>query len=635
MRAEIARGGMGAIYHAFDRQLGREVAIKVVIPGGRTDVRLRRFVKEAQITGQLQHPGVPPVYELGRLPDMRPFIAMKYVGGDTLRTLLDRRLTPSRDLPRLLDVFEQLCQTVGFAHTKHRIVHRDLKPANVMVGKHGETQVMDWGIAKILDEAVGRLDVDEFEEPESNAANGVDVGSDWSNVDSAVTRAGAVLGTPAYMPPEQAQGEIGEVDERIDVFALGAILCEILTGKPPYDGPLIQQVLVMAQQADQAAARKRLEECDADRELVELSLSCLSPDKADRPLHAGEVAAAVTDYLRSTQQKLRQAEVDRAKSVVRITEERKRRRIQLALVGLLATIIAVLGSAWYALGVRHNVASDKVKTELRRATDHADLAEQEALDPAQNWAHTEEAIRAAEQAAAGDDGLFELIKSTKADVNARRQQSDKDLELLKELPALLGDYSVGLNKLNRESDAADRPDRGRPRGQGPPRRDGFPPPRNDRAAAVAGGARMDALRLKLALMIFAEYGFSVGHDVTEFANHLVDRPVEIQQRIVAALDVWYLLACHQPGADDQATWLADVLDQYESKTLAVADENTQDELLARADRRHQIRVAIQTDDGDALRQIVDVYTADQSFTRPINHCWPTSGHPYCGRSDAR
>jgi serine/threonine protein kinase len=496
LRAEIARGGMGAVYHAFDLQLRREVAIKVVLPGGRSDVRLRRFVKEAQITGQLQHPGVPPVYELGRLPDMRPFIAMKYVEGDTLRTLLDRRIRPSTDLPRLLDVFEQICQTVGFAHKKRQIVHRDLKPNNIMVGKHGETQVMDWGIAKVLGTEVGHTDLDEFE-----CSDNLGIGSDWSNVASAVTRVGSVLGTPAYMPPEQARGDISEVDERMDVFALGAILCEILTGKPPYDEPLIQHVLVMAQNANQEAARDRLAECDADRELVAMTLRCLSPQKEDRPRNAGEVAEAVTDYLRSTQQRLRQAEVERAQSAVRIAEERKRRRIQMVLAAVLSTILMVVGGAWYANSSRTGQAATKVKDELANAEIHANSAEAHPLAPGRHWDNAHGAIQLAYGVANvdgnGNDQLLRQIHEVDAAIALRKTRSDQDLALYDELPAVLGDFSKKLNKLREDAprqpsgvdsrlddnrnDRLDRDPAGRPGRRPPPRPNGLggPPPRFD------------------------------------------------------------------------------------------------------------------------------------------------------------
>src|SRR5262245_50096569 len=149
---EIARGGMGVVYRCRDRVFNRELAVKVMLDryAGREDV-LRRFTEEARIAGQLQHPGVVPVHELGALPDGRPFMAMKLVKGRTLAELLGGRGPPAHDLPRFLEVFEQACQAVAYAHAKG-VIHRDLKPANLMVGAFGEVQVMDWGLAKVLTE---------------------------------------------------------------------------------------------------------------------------------------------------------------------------------------------------------------------------------------------------------------------------------------------------------------------------------------------------------------------------------------------------------------------------------------------------------------------------------------------------
>ena len=155
---EIARGGMGAVFRAHDPVLGRDLAVKILLQHHRgTPALLHRFAEEARVAGRLQHPGVPPVYEVGLLPDGRPFIAMKLIEGSTLARLLADRQGPSADLPRFLAVFEQVCQTVGYAHSKG-IIHRDLKPLNVMVGAFGEVQVMDWGLAKRVDRGSSIVD---------------------------------------------------------------------------------------------------------------------------------------------------------------------------------------------------------------------------------------------------------------------------------------------------------------------------------------------------------------------------------------------------------------------------------------------------------------------------------------------
>ena len=146
---EIARGGMGAVLRGRDVDLGRELAVKVLLDSHRDKPDLvRRFVEEAQIGGQLQHPGVVPIYELGSFADRRPFFTMKLVKGRTLAELLQERSSPKQDLPRFLSIFESMTQTMAYAHVRG-VIHRDLKPSNIMVGSFGEVQVMDWGLAKV------------------------------------------------------------------------------------------------------------------------------------------------------------------------------------------------------------------------------------------------------------------------------------------------------------------------------------------------------------------------------------------------------------------------------------------------------------------------------------------------------
>ena len=150
VEAVLGHGGMGVVYRATDRTLGREVAVKVLLARFAFDSgTARRFADEARITAQLQHPGIPPVHDLGTLPDGRPFLAMKLIKGQTLDALLASRPEPSAERGRFVAVFEHLCQAVAYAHA-HGVIHRDLKPGNVMVGAFGEVQVMDWGLAKVL-----------------------------------------------------------------------------------------------------------------------------------------------------------------------------------------------------------------------------------------------------------------------------------------------------------------------------------------------------------------------------------------------------------------------------------------------------------------------------------------------------
>ena len=226
---EIARGGMGVVYLATDTILSREVAVKVLqtrfAPGSGT---ARRFADEARIAAQLQHPAIPPVHDLGILPDGRPFLAMKLIKGQTLEALLKARPDPSAERGRFVAVFEQICQALAYAHA-HDVIHRDLKPANVMVGAFGEVQVMDWGLAKVL---TNREDEQSAPDPDATTG-GTDIIS-LRDTEGTLTQAGSILGTPAFMPPEQAVGAVGKINEQSDVFGLGAVLAVILTGRPPF-----------------------------------------------------------------------------------------------------------------------------------------------------------------------------------------------------------------------------------------------------------------------------------------------------------------------------------------------------------------------------------------------------------------
>ena len=267
---------MGAILRGRDTDLGRDLAVKVLLNEHRDKPAvIQRFIEEAQIGGQLQHPGIVPVYELGRFGDQRPFFTMKLVKGKTLAALISERTTPLYDRARFLGIFEQVCQTMAYAHSRG-VIHRDLKPANIMVGAFGEVQVMDWGLAKVLTE--GESTDEQTTRPEQQNTSIIQtirsLGSDLpaslaTGTVGSQTQMGSVLGTPAYMPPEQALGEIDRLDERSDVFGLGAILCEVfLTGKPPYAGTDGTAVFRQASRGKLDDCFERLEECEVDDELI-------------------------------------------------------------------------------------------------------------------------------------------------------------------------------------------------------------------------------------------------------------------------------------------------------------------------------------------------------------------------------
>src|SRR5579883_1239348 len=355
---EIARGGMGTVFAAHDPAFDREVAVKIMHSGQDGD----RFIVESKITAQLPHPGIPPVYTLGTLPDGRPFLAMKLIAGRTLGEEL--RSAKRTDLPRLLSIFEQICQTVGFAHNRG-IMHRDLKPANIMVGAFGEVLVMDWGLAREVRNGEQGASTEGRSEPptldaiftDRRAANDESTPVDeppsvpHSN-GSAVRRiaetvSGQVKGTPAYMAPEQARGE--QVDARADVFALGGILSVILTGRPPFQGDTALNTVVKAALADMAECFAKLDACGADPDLIAIAKKCLAANSADRYANGEKLATAVSAHRGSVEQRLRQAERDRAVSEAEVREQRKRRRVQLALAAVIGLALATGGGlAWYS-----------------------------------------------------------------------------------------------------------------------------------------------------------------------------------------------------------------------------------------------------------------------------------------------
>ena len=338
---EIARGGMGAVLRGRDADIGRDVAVKLLLERHEGYPELvRRFVEEAQIAGQLQHPGIVPVYELGTLADRRPYFAMKLVKGRTLATLLAERGSPADDRPRFLAVFEQVCQTVGYAHSRG-VIHRDLKPSNIMVGAFGEVQVMDWGLAKVLPEG-GASD----DEPAGRIVEETLIQTSRSGADGDRSQAGSVLGTPSYMAPEQAVGDVGVVDRRADVFGLGSILCEILTGAPAFAGRSSGEILQRARRGDTADALARLGGCGADPELIDLVRDCLAAVPEDRPRDAGVVAARLTGYLAGVQERLHAARIAGAEERARAESERAKRRLAVALACSLVTMIVLAGGGW-------------------------------------------------------------------------------------------------------------------------------------------------------------------------------------------------------------------------------------------------------------------------------------------------
>jgi WD40 repeat protein/serine/threonine protein kinase len=370
LHGEIARGGMGAILKGRDVDLGRDLAFKVLLEAHKDNPEIvERFIEEAQIGGQLQHPGIIPVHELGQFADKRPFFTMKLVRGETLASLLARREKPHDDQAKVLGVFEQVCQTMAYAHSRG-VIHRDLKPSNVMVGAFGEVQVMDWGLAKVLAQG-GIADEEKSRDkhqrdlsiirtkrrPGTLHARVPGRGRDSTGGLGSDTQMGSVMGTPAYMPPEQALGEVDRLDERADVFGLGAILCEVLTGKPPYVRRDSTEVSRQASRGKLDDCFARLDACGADEELIDLAKHMLAPEPEKRLRNAGVVAERITEHLASVQRRLQEAELARAEAQARVEEERRRRKLHIAIAALMLVVAA--GSIFAAGRFRQLAQSER------------------------------------------------------------------------------------------------------------------------------------------------------------------------------------------------------------------------------------------------------------------------------------
>ena len=287
---ELGRGGQSVVLRAFDRFVAREVALKqLALLGERSSAEhvtpelgdvvasdeRRRFLREARLIARLDHPGIVSVHELARRPDGTIFSAQKLVRGETLKRRLDRCTKLSERLllvPHLLAA----CQALAYAHS-HQVIHRDLKPSNVMVGSFGETVVVDWGLAKL------KTEKDEADPLRTETAG------------MGVTLAGTALGTPEYMSPEQARGDLDALDSRADVFGLGAILYEILTGRAPFDGATAEHVIENAR-IGRVHPVKALEPA-APPELAAIAERALSASRDERYSDGAEMAREVSAYL--------------------------------------------------------------------------------------------------------------------------------------------------------------------------------------------------------------------------------------------------------------------------------------------------------------------------------------------------
>ena len=330
--AEIARGGMGRILAARDLRHQRPVAIKELTSGDD-----RRFEREALITAALQHPAIVPVYEAGRWPNGSPFYAMKLVEGEPLDRAIGKLDTLEERIALLPNVIA-VADALAYAHER-RIIHRDLKPANVLLGRFGETYVIDWGLAK-------RIDVADDDAPTLRPSG--------MRLDSGLTVAGDVVGTPLYMPPEQAAGRT--VDQRADVYALGAMLYHVLAGVPPYEPALAEVMLARVIGEPPVPLDRKVDGVPAD--LVAIVGKAMAREPADRYANAEQLAADLRRF--QAGQLVLAHDYSIAARVGRFVRKHLAALAVLALVGVAAGIVAIQ---------RERVAAEHARAEAAR--DHA------------------------------------------------------------------------------------------------------------------------------------------------------------------------------------------------------------------------------------------------------------------------
>jgi serine/threonine protein kinase len=283
----LARGGMGAVYVAYDAQLDRQVALKVLdLPDASNELEAR-MMREARIVARLEHPGIVPIHDVGALPDGRVFYSMKLVHGSRL----DEYVKKGAALADMLRVFQKACQAVAFAHA-NGVIHRDLKPENIMVGAFGEVLVMDWGLAKILPLASSPSDGKNINgQTTADASTTPILHARFSDERSHETVHGTILGTPAYMAPEQARGEIENLDRRTDVYALGAILTYLLRSYSSADND--RNNLAQGRDLQKPLARLR----KIPKALTAICAKAMSADKTTRYADALDLASDIERFL--------------------------------------------------------------------------------------------------------------------------------------------------------------------------------------------------------------------------------------------------------------------------------------------------------------------------------------------------
>ncbi len=293
MGDKLAQGGMGAIYRVYDRDFKRGNVLKVILPKIMASRQMfLSFIEEARITGQLEHPNIIPVHDLGVMDNEMLYFSMKEIQGESLDKILKRIRADEADIVEkysiynLLVLFRKVCDALAYAHSRE-IIHRDLKPENIMVGNYGEVLVVDWGLARRMSEQdVTMNSPEEDVDPLSESIG-----------DLTRTRYGMIKGTPAFMPPEQAKGQVEEIDKRTDIFLLGSTLYAIATLSAPFLGEDVYEILENAENSIFEHPKERAPKRDLPPELCRIILKAMEPEPGDRYQHVEDIIEDIDDLL--------------------------------------------------------------------------------------------------------------------------------------------------------------------------------------------------------------------------------------------------------------------------------------------------------------------------------------------------